>query len=99
MVYGSINLNVGDRVNLNTKIGKMGNTGNSTGTHLHLEASTTEAWQCSSFVNPCTPLGFPNERGTVVIFDGTIPPEPTKNKNSIKWLMARNKKINFIKRR
>lgn len=76
MVYGSINLNVGDRVNLNTKIGKMGNTGNSTGTHLHLEGSTTEAWQCSSFVNPCTPLGFPNERGTVVIYDGTTPPTP-----------------------
>ena len=98
MVYGSIDLNVGDRVNLNTKIGKMGNTGNSTGTHLHLEASTTQTWQCESFVNPCTPLGFPNERGTIVIFDGTIPPTPTKSKNSTKWLFTRMKKI-YIKRR
>lgn len=83
MVYGSINLNVGDRVNLNTLIGKMGNTGNSTGTHLHLEASTTEAWQCDSFVNPCEPLGFPNERGTIVHYQGYIPP-PTPPTEIIK---------------
>lgn len=76
MLYGSVNLNVGDRVNSNTIIGKMGNTGNSTGTHLHLEASTTQAWQCSSFVDPCQPLGFPNVRGTIVKWDGTIPPTP-----------------------
>ena len=76
MLYGSVNLNVGDRVNLNTIIGKMGNTGNSTGTHLHLEASTTQAWQCSSFVDPCQPLGFPNVRGTIVKYDGTTPPTP-----------------------
>ena len=55
----------------------MGNTGNSTGTHLHLEASTTQAWQCSSFVDPCQPLGFPNIRGTIVKYDGTTPPIPT----------------------
>lgn len=76
MLYGSITLNVGDTVNLNTIIGKMGNTGNSTGTHLHLEASTTQNWQCSSFVDPCQPLGFPNERGTIVHWDGTTPPIP-----------------------
>ena len=73
MLYGSVNLNVGDRVNLNTIIGKMGNTGNSTGTHLHLEASTTQAWVCSNFVDPCQPLGFANERGTIVKWDSTPP--------------------------
>lgn len=95
MLYGSVTLNVGDTVNLNTIIGKMGNTGNSTGTHLHLEASTTEAWQCNSFVDPCSPLGFPNVRGTVVIYDGTppVPPTPTGNNNSIKWLMSHSKKL------
>lgn len=95
MLYGSVTLNVGDQVNSNTIIGKMGNTGNSTGTHLHLEASTTEAWQCISFVNPCLPLGFPNERGTVVIYDGTppVPPTPTEKNNSKKWLMSQSNRL------
>lgn len=95
MLYGSITLNVGDTVNSSTYIGKMGNTGNSTGTHLHLEASTTESWQCNSFVDPCSPLGFPNVRGTVVIYDGTPPepPTPTGNNNSTKWLMSHSKKL------
>lgn len=96
MLYGSVTLNVGDSVNSNTIIGKMGNTGNSTGTHLHLEASTTESWQCNSFVDPCSPLGFPNVRGTVVIYDGTIPPEPptpTHSSNATKWLMSQTKKL------
>lgn len=76
MLYGSITVNVGDRVTTATKIGKMGNTGNSTGTHLHLEASTSQAWICENFRNPCEPLGFPNERGTIVKWDGTVPPVP-----------------------
>lgn len=77
MVHGSINVNVGDTVDLSTYIGKMGTTGNSSGTHLHLEASTTQNWSCSTFTNPCNPLGFPNIRGTVVEYDGDAPtPDP-----------------------
>lgn len=97
MLYGSVTLNVGDRVNLNTIVGKMGNTGNSTGTHLHLEASTTQAWQCSSFVDPCQPLGFPNERGTIVKWDSTppTPPTPTTN-NKNKWLKYKSIKKRII---
>jgi len=97
MLYGSVTLNVGDRVNLNTIIGKMGNTGNSTGTHLHLEASTTQAWQCSSFVDPCEPLGFPNTRGTIVKWDSTppTPPTPTTN-NKNKWLKYKSIKKRII---
>ena len=100
MLYGSINLNVGDRVNLNTIVGKMGNTGNSTGTHLHLEASTSKSWICQNFVNPCEPLGFPNERGTIVHWDGTIPPIPTIiKKKKFPWQIftrkIRNRRNNF----
>lgn len=97
MLYGSVNLNVGDRVNLNTIVGKMGNTGNSTGTHLHLEASTSQAWVCSNFVDPCQPLGFPNERGTIVKWDSTPPTPPTpttSNKN--KWLKYKSIKKRII---
>lgn len=100
MVYGSINLNVGDTVNLNTYIGKMGNTGNSTGTHLHLEASRTETWSCENFVDPCEPLGFPNVRGTVVHYTGEEPPPPPppprpSNNNTKKWLFSRIFKANI----
>ena len=98
MLYGSIDLNVGDHVNLNTKIGTMGNTGNSTGTHLHLEATYTEAWNCNNFTDPCDPLGFPNVRGTIVHYDGSVPPEPptptpTGKSNSKKWLMSGKRKL------
>lgn len=75
----------------------MGSTGNSTGVHLHLEASTTEAWQCSSFVDPGAPLGIPNVRGTIVEYDGSTPPTPpippTDFSNSKKWLMTRAFKL------
>lgn len=71
----------------------MGNTGNSTGTHLHLEASTTQAWQCSSFVDPCQPLGFPNERGTLVKWDGTPPQPPitTIKRKKFPWALFTRK--------
>ena len=52
MVTGSVTVSVGQSVNTSTKVGVMGNTGNSTGTHLHLEASTTQSWNCNTFLNP-----------------------------------------------
>jgi len=54
---------VGDRVTRTSKIGLMGNTGNSRGVHLHFEVRTPEdkyGWQ----ENPCNWLGIPNEKGT-----------------------------------
>ena len=90
MLYGSIVVNVGDNVTTATRVGKMGNTGNSTGTHLHLEASTTQSWNCSNFVDPCQPLGFPNERGTIVHWDGSTPPGPTpvdRIKKKFPWVI------------
>ena len=80
----------------------MGTTGNSTGVHLHLECSTSQSWQCSTFENPVALLGIPNVRGTIVEYDGSSEPNPPdpeppskKNSNSIKWLKARNHKINI----
>lgn len=97
MLYESITVNVGDKVNLNTKLGKMGNTGNSSGTHLHLELSTTQSWQCGNFLNPVEPLGIPNVQGTIVEYSGDVPPDPkpSKKSNSIKWLKNRAKKISI----
>lgn len=76
MQVGSVNLSVGDHVDFNTVIGRMGATGNVTGRHLHLECSTSQAWICSNFVNPCTELGIPNEDDLVIIWGGTPPPPP-----------------------
>ena len=95
-------LNVGDNVNTNTQVGIMGDTGNVTGIHLHLEYATSPIWSYDTFLNPSTALNIPNERGAIVKYDGTIPPEPptptpTKNKNSKKWLISRCRKIRIIK--
>lgn len=100
MLYGSIVVNVGDKVNLNTKLGKMGNTGYSTGTHLHLELSTTQAWICGNFLNPVESLGIPNVQGTIVEYNGDEPnpPEPPEKQDKTfykKWFMKKCKKINI----
>ena len=68
--------------------------GNATGIHLHLEYSTSPNWSYDNFLNPSTALGIPNERGTIVKYDGSAP-TPTFTKNSKKWLFAKCKKINI----
>lgn len=67
-------LSIGDLVNTGTQVGVMGATGNVTGIHLHLELSTSMSWNYDNFLNPSTALGIPNERGTIVKYDGTAPP-------------------------
>lgn len=53
MEFGSNDhINVGQRVDTNTYIGITGDTGNSTGAHLHLECATSVQWTCQTFVNP-----------------------------------------------
>ena len=84
-------LNVGDRVTLQTKVGIMGDTGNVTGIHLHLEYATTPSWNYDTFLNPATALGIPNERGTIVNYSGIVP--PINKKNNWKYYMLRKKKI------
>lgn len=98
MLYGSIpsSITVGARVNRDTVLGKMGNTGNSTGTHLHLEASTSQAWQCSTFVNPGDYIQIPNIRGTIVEYGGSPtppdpPPTPGTERKRFPWILYARK--------
>jgi len=91
---GSVCVNVGDSVTTQTKIGVMGNTGNSTGTHLHLECTTEQSWSSHTFVDPVQPLGIPNERGTIVEYDGSI--IPIKNKHKYRSAILLRKKLNIF---
>lgn len=89
-------LNIGDNVNTSTIVGQMGATGNVTGVHLHLEYSTTSGWDYDSFLNPSDALGIPNERGTIVHYNGTTPPEPplptgAGKKKKFPWVLYANK--------
>lgn len=79
-------LAIGDNVDTNTKVGVMGDTGNAFGVHLHLEYSSVSYWDTTrtKFFNPLTELGIPNERGTIVKYNGTTPPTPVK-KSGFKW--------------
>lgn len=56
----SVFLKVGDKVNRTTVIGEMGNTGNSTGIHLHYQINDKKG----NSINPCPYLGVPNKIGT-----------------------------------
>lgn len=90
-------LSIGDNVNTGSQVGVMGATGNVTGIHLHLEYSTSSSWSYDNFLNPSNALHIPNERGTIVKYDGSAPvppsPTPSHNKNSKKWLLSKCKKI------
>lgn len=52
LVANSITVSVGQNVNTSTKLGVMGQTGNADGVHLHLECSSTQSWNCNTFLNP-----------------------------------------------
>lgn len=69
-------LSAGDTVNINTKVGVMGATGNVSGIHLHLEYATSPVWNYDTFLNPSEELGIPNVRGTIVHWNSTPPPPP-----------------------
>lgn len=98
MVSGSIVVTLNQNVTTSTPLGLMGMTGNATGVHLHLECSTTLAWNCSTFLNPSNILNIPNVTGTIVKYDGITPPTPTPStsKNSSKWGWFMNiKKVRY----
>ena len=98
MLPGTLSVSVGQQVTLNTQIGRLDSSGNVTGPHLHLELSSTQAWQCATFMNPCTALGIPNIDDTVIHYGGTPPPPPpTGIKNNWRNLFYKKYKVNLTK--
>ena len=91
MVENSLQVQVDDIVTINTPIGRMGETGNVTGRHLHLEASRTQSWNCETFVNPTTILGIPNIDNTIIKYDGNTPIITKSRKTKFPWVLYVNK--------
>lgn len=91
LVLNSVPVQSGDLVTKNTIIGKMGDTGNVTGRHLHLECSTTSIWQCDTFVNPCTIMGIPNIDDEVLLYVEEPSPVVSIEKEKFKWVLYTNK--------
>ena len=96
-------LNVGDRVQVGQYVGTEGTTGQVTGLHLHMEMqnlSSGRDWyfgnDISYYINPAEYMGFPNQSGISVFYDGEPiePIEPTKNKN--KWIQFKSRKKRII---
>lgn len=84
-------LAIGDNVTTGTIVGKMGQTGNAFGIHLHLELSDVSYWDTTRthFQNPLIALGIPDERGTIVHFDGEVPPVPPtgRKRKKFPWVL------------
>ena len=71
---------VGDKISRTTKIGVMGNTGNSTGKHLHFEIRNSSN-QYADTISPASYMGMPNKTGTYNTSDYQISSN-TSNSNS-----------------
>ena len=91
LTENSIQVTVNQNVTKNTIIGRMGATGNVTGRHLHLECSTTVAWQCDTFVNPCWVLGFPNVQYEILVWQASPVPPATIRRKKFKWVLYARK--------
>lgn len=92
-------LSVGDNVQIGEFVGIEGTTGSSTGIHLHIEMQdiSNHSWifhgDKNIYTNPAEFMGFPNEEGITVIYNGTPIPPPIKSSFNRKWWQALNKKI------
>lgn len=75
-----VTCSVGDKISRTTKIGVMGNTGNSTGKHLHFEIRNASNKYADNS-NPADYMGIPNKTGTYNTSDYQISSN-TSNSNS-----------------
>lgn len=100
MLHGSISVNVGDNVNLSTKLRKNAET-------QVIQQVHTFIWNVRQHKVGIVIIlkilaiicGIPNIRGTVVVYDGSLPdpepPSPSTSKNSTKWLKSRSFRLNL----
>lgn len=107
-MYAPSNKNVGDSIQLGEQFGIEGATGNVTGLHTHVEmqnyvangnrwifnSSDPSLWNVVYF--PASDyMGFPNQLGISVYYDGTIPPPPppvtSPKKRKFKWVLYARK--------
>ena len=77
-----INVRVGQRVTYTTIVGIMGNTGNSTGPHTHVEIREFRNGQIVRRLNPADYMGIPNKKGTYNSRDFQIK-EAVQNKTKV----------------
>ena len=91
LVENSIQVTVGQTVSQNTQLARMGATGNVTGRHLHLECSTSQSWNCNTFLNPCTNIGIPNEDDLVIYYQAPTPPVITFKKTKFPFVLYARK--------
>ena len=75
-----VTCSVGDKISRTTKIGVMGNTGNSTGKHLHFEIRNSSN-KYADTISPASYMGIPNKTGTYNTSDYQISSN-TSNSNS-----------------
>lgn len=91
-------LSIGDRVVQGEFLGIEGNSGSSSGIHLHMEMQdlTNRSWNYSNdisyYMNPADYMGIPNQTNAECYYDGT-PYFPSHNVN--KWMkyLKRHKRI------
>ena len=94
-------LNVGDSVLIGQQVGAEGNTGQSSGMHLHMEMQDLSGGgsyyfgnDISRFLNPCDYMNIPNVTGTECYYSGTpVPPTPppTEKKRGFPWVLYARK--------